>query len=254
MGEQRANPFVFYLDNHSYMEEHMPQNTPKKGNPAMWIILIIVVLIAVAAFLYYGGFFDTNTNSNTNTVANTNTGMNTNTEVNTNSENMNTSDIDTSDWKTYENTKYGYSFMYPGDWSVKNSKIVEGSYATSGTHDEFIISPTNSSLDFAPASNCYVMVYTNPDNLGLEQWVQYASIYKNTGLQIITEENFKIDGLEKLLVTEGGANFTKSQSLFYKNSSNIIRFSYYKEVDVSPVEEFKKISLNCEKIQSTLNK
>lgn len=40
-------------------------------------------------------------------------GMNTNIESNTNSD---TSTVDTSDWQTYTNSKYGFTFQYPADW------------------------------------------------------------------------------------------------------------------------------------------
>jgi hypothetical protein len=135
------------------MEENMPQNMPKKGKPALWVILIVVVFIAVATFLYFGDFFSTNTNSNTNTVANTNTkaninvvaNTNTTTNQNTNSDSTNTNsqtntnsssntNSSTSNRKTYSNDQYNYSFEYPDNFSVQdytdvnsltyNSKIV----------------------------------------------------------------------------------------------------------------------------------
>ena len=97
----------------------MLQNMPKKGNPALWIILIVVVLIAVAAILYFGDFF--NANSNTNTVANTNTETNTivkeNVDLTLNTEII----LDTTDWKTYNNSNFKYSIKYPSNWIVKES-------------------------------------------------------------------------------------------------------------------------------------
>lgn len=52
------------------------------------------------------------TNQNVNT-ANTNTTANENTNVN-----AITSDVDTSDWLTYTNEKYGYSVKYPNSWRL----------------------------------------------------------------------------------------------------------------------------------------
>lgn len=59
--------------------------------------------------------------SNVNT-ANTNTTVNANVNENTNvvmNENINTEvsdQVDTSDWLTYTNDEYGFSFKYPGEW------------------------------------------------------------------------------------------------------------------------------------------
>jgi len=56
-------------------------------------------------------------NYNANGVANVNTAGNVNTTINSN-ENTN-SEIDTSDWLTYTNSEYGYTFEYPKDWTVE---------------------------------------------------------------------------------------------------------------------------------------
>jgi len=88
----------------------MSQNQPKKGNPSLWVVLILVALIAVATILYFGDFFNSNSNSNTNTVANTNTQTNTNVVLNTNS----STDL------TYSNSEYKYSFQYPSNLSAQD--------------------------------------------------------------------------------------------------------------------------------------
>jgi len=89
----------------------MPQNTPKKGNPVLWIVLIVVVLIAVAAILYFGDFFNTNTNSNANTTGNANTNTINSANVNSNAYKDN--------WQKYNNVKYSYSYWHPESWTLK---------------------------------------------------------------------------------------------------------------------------------------
>jgi hypothetical protein len=116
------------------MEENMPQNTPKQGNQTavLWIILAAVIIIILGGLYYYMQKTEPSTNSNvvvntnraTNTAANTNTANNTNSAntnivANTNtSVNTNSATIDTSDWKTYTNQTYKFSFKYPPDWKV----------------------------------------------------------------------------------------------------------------------------------------
>lgn len=59
---------------------------------------------------------NTNSESNTNQVENTNEAV----EVaeNTNSDETNTAEVDTSDWLTYTNEEYGFSFKYPEEWEI----------------------------------------------------------------------------------------------------------------------------------------
>lgn len=64
---------------------------------------------------------DTNTTVNTNAIANTNT---TNDDTNDVVANENTNveqgtEVDTSDWLTYTNDEYGFSFKYPEEWDYE---------------------------------------------------------------------------------------------------------------------------------------
>lgn len=65
--------------------------------------------------------------ANTNAVVNTNTVENVN---DTNNNEVSEEEIDTSDWLTYENEEYGFSFKYPEDLHVddKTSIQVPGQY------------------------------------------------------------------------------------------------------------------------------
>lgn len=85
--------------------------------------------LAISLLLVVGCSTQTATNmnavTNTNTV-NTNVTVSTNEDTNTVVSNQNTnveqgSEINTSDWQTYTNEEYGFSFKYPKDWTLKES-------------------------------------------------------------------------------------------------------------------------------------
>lgn len=105
--------------------ENQPTQPQKAGNKALWIVLIIVIL-AVAGYGVYAYLSD-NDNENTNnantvvnTVTNTNSALNTNTTANANI--PTNTNIDTTGWKTYENTELGFGINYPSDWYVGTRK------------------------------------------------------------------------------------------------------------------------------------
>lgn len=217
------------------MDEQMPQNMPKKGNPMMWIILIVVVLIAVAAILYFGDFFNTNTNSNTNTVANTNTGTNTNVATNTNTtvnQNTNTvsntnsetntnnstntnSSVDTSDWKTYSNINYSFSFQYPGNWTLeeKSSNENDSGKIVSLQSPETLEMLNNGTIDPAYAENIVVSFWPsiNTESARGGSWVgqrEYSSLadyLTDSGAPKTKVGEITIDGLPAYEVSIGGA-------------------------------------------------
>lgn len=81
-----------------------------KRSPILWISLIIVAVIVVAGVVYYSQSTDTEGNENSN--GNSNTTLNTNAATNSNTN----SGVDTSNWKSYENTKHGYSIKIPDTW------------------------------------------------------------------------------------------------------------------------------------------
>lgn len=67
-----------------------------------------------------------NANAQTNVneeVSNTNQVSAVNTSVVVEDDAIPDEEIDTSDWLTYENEEYGFSFMYPGDWSISDTTV-----------------------------------------------------------------------------------------------------------------------------------
>ncbi len=162
------------------MVENINQSSPK-GNKTGLIILILAAVIVIAGGLWYalaGTDENTNNENNTNTVANenANTNVNTNTAANTNAEtnsNTNTatntnSSVDTSDWLTYTNEEYGFSFKYPQDW--KQEYIFEND-STKTVYEK----PLQYSL-ITSADGNYELV------LGVKRTNDKGTIYYRTGI------------------------------------------------------------------------
>ena len=184
----------------------MPKNTPRKGNPTMWVILIIVVLIAVAAILYFGDFFNTNTNSNTNTVTNTNTETNTNVAVNTNTTtNQNTNT--TSNTNSETNTNSGTN--------TNSSPNANNADNTNGSTNTNSVNNTNAPIDTSDwktytnvqygysiryPESCTYTESTNSGGLLLTNWsgcgmdVFIDSLDNKTVEEWAQERNYKIVG------------------------------------------------------------
>lgn len=134
--------------------DNQPEKSTKQGNPAIWVVLVIVlVLILGGAYIMFVQENEGNTN-NANTVVTTNQNVNTANANTTANENTNvnaiTSVIDTSDWVTYENEEYGFSFRYPaklgsvGEYvppypnTIFNGNTIQVAGITAGEGDSFI--------------------------------------------------------------------------------------------------------------------
>lgn len=231
MSEKHIRLYLF--NNTISMEEQIPQNKPKNQipSPALWIVLGVVIFIIIAAFLYYSGFFDTNSNSNVNTNTPTNTTGNTNTQANTNT----ATDIDTSDWKTYENAKYGYSFKYPSDWTIVDNETINW-FSGSEANNEMIIRPKNSgelTLDYQ--NGCFVAAYEITDQ-SISDFITNSRIYDG-GMNGLVNEGHVVENDENLgnvtVVREVGSNATRAESFFFGKNDNIIRFSFIKDIDTA---------------------
>lgn len=80
------------------------------------------------------------TGTDTNFTTNSNTAVNS--SISNRNDNVNVVEIDTSDWQTYTNEEYGFSFRYPGGWilndqqkniSLYSPELVGSTYANSFT-------------------------------------------------------------------------------------------------------------------------
>lgn len=80
----------------------------------------ISISALVAGLFLFAGCSSTpaSTNTNTNESANDNTNNNVNVVLKENKNITTESELNTSDWQTYTNDEYGFSFQYPEEWDV----------------------------------------------------------------------------------------------------------------------------------------
>lgn len=106
--------------------------------PLLSSIMLSATVIAIAGC--------TTNSANTNSV-----NENTNTVVANSNENTNTeqvSEVDTSDWLTYTNEKYGFSFKYPSNWILNDHQKSINLYS-----QELVGSTYNNSLTIEVTEN-----------------------------------------------------------------------------------------------------
>jgi uncharacterized protein YxeA len=96
--------------------------------------------------------------------------------------------IDTSDWKTYRNEKYGYSFQYPNNWFVK----------TQHSNDDFSVRGGGDVM----GGDTLISNYTNPSTYNLgnvpkDIFVITLLVYRidpTTGYEdFITQQNYEFN-------------------------------------------------------------
>ena len=201
-------------------QQHMENNQPKeqKIHPVAWTILVVgIALLAVGAY-YFLTQEDVNTN-NANIVAVTKTavGDNINTAANTNEvTNMNT-EVDTSDWLTYENEEYGYAFKYPRDW-----EIIETSYATIGFR------PISFVATDEEWSAVYLTLYDNPGNLSISTYYEQTDGPSNLFETSLSVENREANGI-KMTYFETIPGVVANSAIAYLNNTEIIEVQMHKD-------------------------
>lgn len=166
------------------------------------IILISSIVITVLAL---GGCVLQN--KNTNSAVNTNVNTNTSSFI-----------IDTSDWKTYNNTKYTYSIKYPKDFRIEEGDIYINIYS----YPE--VNAINLGSD-VPQNEIKVVVsvYTGL-NQTLDNWIE------SFGFQIEKEESFLIghNAAKKVWGTETETgNSLDFHSIYYRESDKGIVFTAF---------------------------
>ena len=105
----------------------------QKGQTQVLILAGIVILLALAGGIFFLGRL-TAPKTQTPVVTSSPQPSDLSTEASAKVENP------TTNWKTYTNSTYGYSFKYPEDWSLDTSKVEPATY------NNAIASPNTSSV------------------------------------------------------------------------------------------------------------
>lgn len=225
----------------------------------MWVILVIILIIAVGAGAYFW-WQKEKTKSNTNAAANAGTTgtQNVNTSVNASSNTLsNTNSVDTSAWTTQED-KYGFTIAIPKNWTLQRKRVTQGQYKDNLPTDQEVISPPNNTLDFPAAADCTISAYpvTHPV-ASIVDWINASNIYGTSGsedLNVSTMVPQAINTRDGVLATEQGPNMTQGRSYFFQSNSNMIRFSYYYDLDVSPRGDFLAYRDTCAAVLQSIGK
>lgn len=188
-------------------------------------------------------------------VANDNANLNSNTNANENtnavgtalelSEDITDTEIDTSDWETYTNEEYGFSFKYPSEWEVKenNQKCwIFTSPETIINREQFNIDnpQAHNGTDAVPRSEISLCVKDQSVDVDVAQWGQ-QNTYKYVDEEYRGEAVF--NNLPAYLIVD--SDFGKSNNYFLK-VNDIIYSVYYEIVNDSRKDQ---INLIAESIQ-----
>jgi hypothetical protein len=84
-----------------------PQVVPSKSFPLKWILILIIFILIGGGATYYVANQSQKPASSSN-------------QTPTTAPSPTPTPDPTSDWKTYTNTKYGYSVKYPSDWKIQS--------------------------------------------------------------------------------------------------------------------------------------
>lgn len=225
------------------------QQQPKKStNDLLWLVFIVIILALISYVVYVSFLKKADNVSNTNTpVQNTNIITNTNTTV------------DTTDWKVYKNTEYGFLFKYPQDWIVETKKATSGFFKSNLALGQMIISDPESPYsnpDYDFYDSCNLSIFTNEKDLNLQDWINNSNIYikDGEGVYLLQSNEKKINNINGIEVKEGGPNFTSATSFYFAQGNKIIRYGYFTGMDIDIKEVFKNYAAICLAIKESLDK
>lgn len=151
----------------------------------------------------------------------------------------------TTEWKTYTNTRYGYSIKYPNNWHV-NSSVSENAFTARGGGDSIggdtswsNYSKFDYSLDTQPADYQLVMLLIHESNSSLATF--FTEIYDNSSNTISDKTTSTVGGKEVIQATiePSDASGPITSKALIKTSSGIMVFSYTHNSTNNETAKFK---------------
>lgn len=212
-------------------------------------VTIIVTSVLIAAIILVGGYFlffqeknDTNAN-NANTVSATNQNVNTtnaNLAANANANSVSNTNIDTSDWLTYEDEEYGFSFTHPSDWDCNTSADQEPETYVADRIIACDYSPAKSEVGSIPS--VYINIHTVFSESNPSEWlVNSKGSDEILGTAIPSASNYVIDGAPavKIDYTEGSVKqpieYSQGHTIVFIKNDKL--FHIYSHDDVNNSKE-----------------
>jgi hypothetical protein len=200
----------------------------KKAKIILWLglgVIMLAGLIIVFYFVFVRTAVAPTVNGNVNIAANTN------------------SVVDTSDWETHANARYGFQFKYPSDWQLEE---FNETCPTTNTNGSGICGADIVTLSF---QNSYYLYFTyqgeNPKELPITAWLKQVKglpqDFFDYELKYDKEKGVSIAGLEPGI-------YQGAVSLYFQNNNQVFGIEWFdndKKNDQA-FQVFNKILLSFE--------
>jgi hypothetical protein len=137
----------------------------------------------------------------------------------------------TTEWKTYRNTEYGYTIQYPGDWGVIQAAPRTTSEATQAQY--VLLEQELQKVTFVERAyslwqgEFQIRVIANPARLNLEQWVDGLKIEDVSGGDLIQERSpATISGKPAIRLSIFGFDHEEIAVISTRDNESIYFFSF----------------------------
>ncbi len=187
----------------------------QKGFAPILVVLVSLFVVGIAGVYYFGTLKHTNSQSQTQLVVSQTPKPSTTPSL---------PPIDTSNLKTYTNTKRGFTFEYPA-----NLFIIPGQV------DEFVVLSTKEKMNWSTSEGekMQISILTNPNNLSIQDYYKSLPKVPNTHPFTITFKSTSINGYEAAISTSTGCggvaddciNNKPAYEKYIKGNGYIIRFN-----------------------------